>query len=158
MKKLLVIIAFIAALLSVILAVTPLSNLALIPAITAFALGLVIFYISKKNNSPKKVVQYIFLLTIISIAITIYKSVFTTAEVGNIEALEEREKELEEDSKDILEELDIDIEELDIDTEELDIDTENLEIETLDLDENAIDIEALDIDESTINELENLDI
>ncbi|MGR7813837.1 FUSC family protein [Lacinutrix undariae] len=158
MKKILIIIAFIAALLSVILAVTPLSNLALIPAIVAFLLGLIIYYISKKNNSPKKVVQYIFLLAIISISITIYKTIFTTTEIGDIEALEVREKESEEDSKDILEELDIDFEELDIDTEELDIDTEELEVETLDIDENAIDIEELDIDESTINELENLDI
>ncbi|WP_452219305.1 FUSC family protein [Lacinutrix undariae] len=158
MKKILIIIAFIAALSSVILAVTPLSNLALIPAIVAFLLGLIIYYISKKNNSPKKVVQYIFLLAIISISITIYKTIFTTTEIGDIEALEVREKESEEDSKDILEELDIDFEELDIDTEELDIDTEELEVETLDIDENAIDIEELDIDESTINELENLDI
>lgn len=43
MRKFLVILGFIAAILAVVLAVTPLSNIALIPAIVAFILGLAIF-------------------------------------------------------------------------------------------------------------------
>jgi len=119
MRKFLVILGFIAAILAVVLAVTPLSNIALIPAIVAFILGLAIFYLSKKQNQSKKVVQYIFILTIISIGITTYKSVFNEVEVGDTEELQERADESVEDSKEILE--DLDIEEIDdIDMEELD--------------------------------------
>ncbi|RYH71938.1 MULTISPECIES: FUSC family protein [Flavobacteriaceae] len=119
MRKFLVILGFIAAILAVVLAVTPLSNIALIPAIVAFILGLAIFYLSKKQNQSKKVVQYIFILTIVSIGITTYKSVFNEVEVGDTEELQERADESVEDSKEILE--DLDIEEIDdIDMEELD--------------------------------------
>jgi predicted membrane protein len=119
MRKFLVILGFIAAILAVVLAVTPLSNIALIPAIVAFILGLAIFYLSKKQNQSKKVVQYIFILTIVSIGITTYKSVFNEVEVGDTEELQERADESVEDSKEILE--DLDIEEVDdIDMEELD--------------------------------------
>ncbi len=119
MRKFLVILGFIAAILAVVLAVTPLSNIALIPAIVAFILGLAIFYLSKKQNQSKKVVQYIFILTIVSIGITTYKSVFNEVEVGDTEELQERADESVEDSKEILEELDI--EEIDdIDMDELD--------------------------------------
>ncbi|TBV24776.1 FUSC family protein [Meridianimaribacter sp. CL38] len=119
MRKFLVILGFIAAVLAVVLAVTPLSNIALIPAIVAFILGLAIFYLSKKQNQSKKVVQYIFILTIVSIGITTYKSVFNEVEVGDTEELQERADESVEDSKEILE--DLDIEEIDdIDMEELD--------------------------------------
>ncbi|GAA0750169.1 FUSC family protein [Gaetbulibacter jejuensis] len=119
MRKFLVILGFIAAILAVVLAVTPLSNIALIPAIVAFILGLAIFYLSKKQNQSKKVVQYIFIFTIVSIGITTYKSVFNEVEVGDTEELQERADESVEDSKEILE--DLDIEEIDdIDMEELD--------------------------------------
>ncbi|MGG5488027.1 FUSC family protein [Gaetbulibacter sp. PBL-D1] len=119
MRKFLVILGFIAAILAVVLAVTPLSNIALIPAIVALILGLAIFYLSKKQNQSKKVVQYIFILTIVSIGITTYKSVFNEVEVGDTEELQERADESVEDSKEILE--DLDIEEIDdIDMEELD--------------------------------------
>jgi membrane-bound ClpP family serine protease len=109
MRKLCVILGFIAAVLAVVLAVTPFSKMALIPAIIAFVFGLVIFYISKEQS--KKVIQYIFLLTIISVVITTYKAVFNKVEVGNTEELEDRVKESEEDSKEILE--DLDLEEID---------------------------------------------
>ncbi len=119
MRKFLVILGFISAVLAVVLAVSPLSNIALIPAILAFILGLAIFYLSKKQNQSKKVVQYIFILTIVSIGITTYKSVFNEVEVGDTEELQERADESVEDSKEILE--DLDIEEIDdIDMEELD--------------------------------------
>ncbi|OMP29894.1 FUSC family protein [Mangrovimonas sp. DI 80] len=130
MRKVLIILGFITSLLAVILALTPLSNLAFIPAILAFLLGLSIFFVSKKQNKSKKVVQYIFLLTIITLGISIYKSVFHTVEVGNTEELQERAKESEENSKEILEELDIDEEDLEI--EDIDLDTEEIDIEEVD--------------------------
>ena len=113
MKKLLIILGFIAAILSVILAVTPLSNLAILPVIVGFLCGLGILFISKKNQTKTKSIQYIFLLVVIALSLTIYKGLFTTTEVGNVEELENKEEESVEDSKDILEGLDLD----DIDSE-----------------------------------------
>lgn len=109
MRKLCIILGFTAALLSVILAVTPLSKIALLPAIIAFVFGLIILFLSKEQS--KKVIQYIFLLAIIAISITTYKSLFNKVEVGNTEELQDRVKESEEDSKEILE--DLDLEEID---------------------------------------------
>ena len=106
MRKLFIALGFFTAILAVVLAVTPLSNISIIPSITAFISGLIVLYLSKEKS--KKVVQYIFLLTIISFSITIYKAIFNKTEVGNTEELEERIKESEEDSKEILEDLDID--------------------------------------------------
>ncbi len=108
MKKLFIILGFIAAIIAVILAVTPLSNLAIAPIIIAFISGLIVLFISKKQKTKTKTIQYIFLLVIISLGLTIYKGVFFTTEVGNTEQIEQRDEENLEDSKEILEGLDID--------------------------------------------------
>jgi predicted PurR-regulated permease PerM len=107
MKKLFIILGFIAAVIAVIFAVTPFSNLAVIPILIAFTCGLVVFFISKKDKTKTKTIQYIFLLVIIALALTIYKGVFNTSEVGNTEQLEQREEENLEDSKEILEDIEI---------------------------------------------------
>jgi len=104
-KKIFIILGFTAAILAVILAVTPLSNLAIAPIIVAFLSGLIVLFLSKKQNTRTKTIQYIFLLVIISLSLTIYKGVFLATEVGNIEQLEERDEENLEDSKEILEEI-----------------------------------------------------
>ncbi|WP_296381586.1 FUSC family protein [Winogradskyella sp.] len=108
MKKLFIILGFIAAILSVIIAVTPLSNLAVAPIIVAFISGLIVLFLSKKQKTKTKTIQYIFLLVIISLSLTIYKGVFFTTEVGDTEQLEQRDEENLEDSKEILEDIDID--------------------------------------------------
>ncbi len=129
MRRLFIILGFIAAIFTVILAVTPLSKLAFIPAIAALLFGLIAFYISKKENNPKKSIQIIFLLTIISLGITTYKSIFETTEVSDIEALEIKETESIEDSKDILETLEID--EIDMEgLEEFELEIEDIQPET----------------------------
>ncbi|WP_138434157.1 DUF2232 domain-containing protein [Winogradskyella algicola] len=107
-KKLIIILGFIAAVLAVILAVTPLSNLAVIPIIVAFVCGLLIIFMSKKDKTKTKSIQYIFLMVIIALALTIYKSIYYTSEVGDIEQLEQRDEENLEDSKELLEDIDID--------------------------------------------------
>src|SRR5690606_19941794 len=129
MRCLFIILGFIAAILTVILAVTPLSKLAFLPAVAALLFGLIAFYISKKENNPKKSIQIIFLLTIISLGITTYKSIFETTEVSDIEALEIKETESIEDSKDILETLEID--EIDMEgLEEIELEIEDIQPET----------------------------
>lgn len=112
MKKLFVVLGIIASVLAIILSVLPLSNLAFFPAIAAFAFGLVAFYYSNKENSSRKTIQLIFLLTIIALSIATYKSLFNTVEVGNTEELQEREKKSEEKAMEELE--DLDFEEIDI--------------------------------------------
>ena len=102
-KKLFIILGFIAAVLAVILAVTPFSKLAIVPTIVAFIFGLLILFVSKRNNTKTKSIQYIFLMVIIALVLTIYKSVYTTSEVGNTEELEQRDEENLEDSKELLE-------------------------------------------------------
>lgn len=130
-KKIVIILGFIAAVLAVILAVTPLSNLAVIPIIMAFICGLLIVFMSKKDKTKTKSIQYIFLMIIIALTLTIYKSVYYTSEVGNTEQLEQRDEENLEDSKELLE--DIDIEELEEKEEENLEDSKEL-LEDLDID------------------------
>ncbi len=108
MKRALIILGFITAILAVVLAVTPLSKLSVIPIVIAFAAGLGLLFINKKSEKKTKTVQYIFLLVIISLSLTIYKAVFTKAELGDVEDLEQREEESVEDSKELLEDIEID--------------------------------------------------
>lgn len=107
MKKIVILLGFITAILAVVLAVTPLFKLAIFPLSIAFLLGLVVFYLSKKDGKKTKTIQYIFLLVIIALSLTIYKGVFTEAEVGDVEELEQREDKSEEDSIELLEDIEI---------------------------------------------------
>jgi tellurite resistance protein TehA-like permease len=112
MRKLFIVLGIIASVLTLILSVLPVSNLAYFPAIVALVFGLIAYYLSNKNSQSVKTVQLVFLLTIIALSITIYKSVFDTVEVGNTEELE---KKVEESQEKAIEELeDLDLEDLDI--------------------------------------------
>ena len=123
MKKLFIILGILASVLALVLSILPLSNLAFFPAIAAFIFALAAFYFSNKENSSKKTVQLIFLLTIIALSISTYKSLFNTVEVGNTEELIEREKQSEENAIEELEGLDFE----DIDIEEIDL--EDIDVE-----------------------------
>lgn len=114
MKKLFTILALIASIFAIIFSVLPLSNLAIIPAIAALVFGIIAFYLSKKAGKVKKIIQFSFLLTIMALAITTYKSIFTTTEVANTEVIEATETKLEEESIEELEELDIEIDDSDL--------------------------------------------
>lgn len=108
MKRLVIILGFIASILAVILSVTPLFKIAVFPIIAAFILGGILFYLSKKDKRKTKTLQYIFLLVIIALSLTVYKAIFIEAEIGDVEELEQREDKSEEDSIEILEDLEID--------------------------------------------------
>lgn len=108
MKKIVIILGFISAVLAVILAVTPLSQIAFIPSIIALIFGAIAMYLSKQKQGSKKTIQLMFLLTIIALVVTTYKSVFNSVEVGNTEALEIKETESQEQAIEELEDLDID--------------------------------------------------
>ena len=130
MRRLFIILGFIGSVLALILAVTPLSQIAYLPALAALVFGFIGFYISKKKQFPKKSVYLIFLLTIISLVLITYKSVFNTNEVGNLEEFELKEEASIKDSKEILEGLDLEgIDNIDIEIDHTDL--ENIEIEEL---------------------------
>lgn len=116
MRRFFIVLGFIASILAVILSVSPLSKIAYIPAVIALLFGFIAFYLSRQKQYPKKSIQLIFLLTIISLTITTYKAIFNVVEIGNIEGLELKEKESEEEAIQELEDLDLD--EMDIDTDE----------------------------------------
>jgi len=103
MRNLFIILGLISAILAVVLSALPLFNMAFIPAIAALIFGSIAFYLSKQQNQSNKIVQLIFLLTIITLVISTYKAVFYEVEVGNIDELEVREEQVKENA---LEELD----------------------------------------------------
>ncbi|RZN79445.1 MAG: FUSC family protein [Winogradskyella sp.] len=108
MKKLLIILGFISAILGVVLSVTPLFKIALFPTIIAFLCGLGLLYLAKKKQLKTKLIQYIFLLSIVSLSFVIYKSIFQETKVGNTEELEKLDESSEEDAIKELEDLEID--------------------------------------------------
>jgi hypothetical protein len=63
--------------------------------------------LSKKTGQVKKIIQFTFFLTIISLSITIYKALFNTTEVGNTEALINKEEASKEEAIEELESLDL---------------------------------------------------
>lgn len=117
MKKTFTILAIITSVIAIIISVLPLSNLAIIPCVIALICGWVAYYLSKKSGEVKKIIQFTFLLTLIALAISTFKSFFNTVEVKNTKALETKEAESKEEAIEELNELDID----DLELEDADI-------------------------------------
>ncbi|MFL1011564.1 FUSC family protein [Flavisericum labens] len=101
MKKLFTIFAIISSFLAILLAVLPVSNLAIFPSIAALVFGTGAFYLSKRTGQVKKIIQFTFLLTILALTIAIYKAIFTEIKIGNTEGLEAKETKLEETIKEL---------------------------------------------------------
>lgn len=112
MKKVTLILSLICAILAIILAILPLFKLAFIPAVLALAFGLISFIKSRKDYDSTHVVQVSFLLVIIALGLSTYKTIFMVQEVENTEELEQRDKENEEKALEELE--DIEINDIDI--------------------------------------------
>lgn len=108
MIRLFTIVALIAAVFSVVLSVLPVSNLAIFPAITSLLFGLLAHYLSKKRGTVKKIIQFIFLLTIIALVVTTYKAIFTVTEVTDTKELKAKETESKKEAIEDLEDLDLD--------------------------------------------------
>lgn len=107
MRKLVIVSGFICGILAVIIGVTPLYKLSIIPSVIAIICLGVLWYITKKNENPSKFIQYIGILIVIAISMSIYKTVFNNNELQNTEELELKEEESVDDSIEILEDLDI---------------------------------------------------
>lgn len=80
MKKLIVVIGFVAVALALILAASQFFNIAYVPAIVALLLGFFGLYLSKQKNTSKKSIQLIFLLTGIALILATYKTIFVRSE------------------------------------------------------------------------------
>ena len=114
MKLLFSILGLISSILAVILAILPMEKIALIPAISAFVFALIAMYLSK--NESKKLIKFVFFVTIIALALITYKSIFSgnhevTADDNFIEKNQQAEEKAIEELED-LQELDT-FEELD---------------------------------------------
>ncbi|WP_347925520.1 FUSC family protein [Pontimicrobium sp. SW4] len=101
------ILAILAASLGLMLSILPLGSIALIPIIGAFILAFIAFKMAQKDGANTKLVKVIFLITIISLALTIYRSVFEVNVVENDIETIEREKQSKEDAIEELEGLEI---------------------------------------------------
>jgi hypothetical protein len=108
MKQLFTILAMTAAIFTVVFSVLPFSNLAIFPAIASIFFTSMAYYLSKKTGEVKKIIPFIFFLTIMSLALTAYKALFTTGEVANEQVLKEKEAVSKEKAIEELEELDLD--------------------------------------------------
>ena len=109
MKKVIIILGFLGAILAVVLAVTPLYKLSVFPLLLAFLCGLGLLFLKKKQQLKTKAIQYIFLLCVISLSFTVYKSIFQQVKVENTQEIEKRADESEEDAIRELEDIEIDI-------------------------------------------------
>ena len=114
MRKFCITLGLFSAIIAVILSVLPLSNLAFIPAIVALVFGFVSFYLSNNNEKSKKIIQYLFILSIISLLTASYKLVTSNSELANTKELEEKEIESEEEALNDLENIEIEIEDINI--------------------------------------------
>lgn len=121
MKKAFTILAVIASFLAIIIAVLPISNLTILPAVVAIAFGITAYLLAKKDGQPKKIIQFTFLLTLVALSLSGYKAFFTTTKVDNTDVIDAKEIQFEEEAIQELEGLDInelDFEE--VNTSELD--------------------------------------
>ncbi|MDN3492077.1 hypothetical protein [Winogradskyella bathintestinalis] len=111
MKKVLIVIGLISAFAATILSVTKFFNLAISPIIIAFICGLILLFLSKKDQQKTKPVQYIFLLVIMSLGFIVFKGFIYTPEVDTTEQPKQTEQndtngdETYNDSKEMKEEL-----------------------------------------------------
>lgn len=108
MRQLFIILSLIFAALGLVLSVFPFGMIALIPIIASFVFGLIAFRISKKSNKSTNIIKATFLVVIISLCISIYRSVFETnvIEDDDIETIK-KEKQSDQESIDELESLEI---------------------------------------------------
>ncbi len=108
MRQLFIILSVIFAVLGLVLTILPFFTIAIIPILAAFVFGLIAFRISKKSNKSIKIIKAIFLVVIISLCTSIYRSVFETnvIEEDNIETIK-KEKQSDQESIDELESLEI---------------------------------------------------
>jgi len=105
MRILFIILGALAAIIALTLSILPFGLLALIPAVAALIFGLLAFTLSKKEGKSKGIVNLIFLLTVIALVITTYRSITNENTIETDTEFIEKEKESEEKAMDELEDI-----------------------------------------------------
>ena len=111
MKKTLIILGFIGAILGLILSVTPFFKLSIFPIVIAVLCGIGLIVLKNKKQFKTKAIQYVFLVSIIALGFTVYKSIFQNIEIDKDDEkeIEQRDDESKEDAIKELEDLDLEI-------------------------------------------------
>ena len=107
MRLIITVLAVVSALLGLVLSILPFGTIALIPIGAAFILGYIAFKMAQKEGMNTKFVKVIFLITIVALALSVYRSVFDENIVEeDIETIE-KEQQSEEEAIEELEGIDI---------------------------------------------------
>lgn len=131
MKQTFTILGIVCGFFALLLAVLPISNLAIFPAIFAFIFGGAAYYFSKKTGEVKKIIPFTILITMCALSLTTYKAFFVKTEVVDTTILNEKEAQFEEKA---IEELDnLEINTADLETVDDDVKIEEVEINQADL-------------------------
>lgn len=138
MKRIFKISALIFCFTALILAVLPISNLAIFPAALALILSGFAYYLSKKTGDVDKIISFTLLLTVCALSITMYKAFFVETTVAETTILEEKEIQFEEEAIEELENLELD-------------EIENTHI-------NPSEVEELRIDDSELEDIQFEDV
>lgn len=108
MRIIFIILGLLLAVLGLTLSILPFGKIAFIPIVLAFIFGLLAFKISKKEGQSTAFIKFIFLVTIVALGWTIYRSIFDENVVeDDIETIQNEEESLEEAKKE-LDDLEID--------------------------------------------------
>lgn len=101
------ILGFLSAIIAIVLSILPFGLIALIPIVIAFVFGLLAFKQSKKDDKSVTPIQLIFLLVIIALALTTYRSIFTENKVEADTEFIDKQESSEEKAIEELDALDI---------------------------------------------------
>ncbi|AUP77952.1 FUSC family protein [Flavivirga eckloniae] len=88
MKKTFLFLTILASILALVLSSLLIYKLAIVPSILGLIFGLLTFYLFKKRKQIKKIIQFAFMLNIMALAITTYKSIFNKIEIADAKAQE----------------------------------------------------------------------
>ncbi|MFM1878856.1 MAG: hypothetical protein RLZZ241_1722 [Bacteroidota bacterium] len=125
MKTILIVLGYVLAILAVVFSMTPLFKIAILTGTGALVLGLAVYVLDKKSGQAlSRSLKVLFLLTLLALAVSAYKTWFVPVEVGNTEDLIEMEDQSEQEAIEELEDLDIeefeDLDEVEVDEIEID--------------------------------------
>ncbi|MFD0861673.1 hypothetical protein ACFQ1M_05610 [Sungkyunkwania multivorans] len=112
MRKFLVFLGVIAAVLTIILSFLPLGTITMLPALVTIIVGILAFMLSKSANKNLNAPKFIIIAGLLASFVTISKVVFFENKVAKDEQFELREQESEQKAVEELEELEEELDEL----------------------------------------------
>ncbi|MBQ4821950.1 hypothetical protein [Aquimarina sp. MMG016] len=119
MRVLFIILAAVASLLGLIMTILPFGTLGILPGIIALLTGLGAFYISKKQQKPKKLSLLFVVIGVLVILGSGTKSLWVKDEVAVDQEFEQKEEKIKEEAIEELKEIESELEEIEGDLEEI---------------------------------------